>query len=94
VVLNGVGRQGTVWTVKTVKDGQGRSRTVKDGEGRSRTVRDGSVTMMKRWVTMSHDDKKTVTGRSRDDNGTVTVTGQNHNFYSTLNYSNNVHDKF
>jgi WD40 repeat protein len=38
--------------------------------------------MMKRWVTMSHDDKKTVTGRSRDGNGTVTVTGQNHNFYS------------
>ena len=36
-----------------------------------------------RSVTFSHDGLKMVTGRQWDGNGTVTVTGQNHNFYST-----------
>jgi hypothetical protein len=49
--------------------------------------------MMKRWVTISHDDKKTVTGRSRDGHGTVTVTGQNHNFYSNLSSIKNYLDR-
>jgi predicted Fe-S protein YdhL (DUF1289 family) len=43
----------------TVRNGVGRCGTVRDGEGRSR---DGEG----RWATMSHDDKKTVTRRSRD----------------------------
>ena len=56
------------WTSR----GEERCLTSRDGEGRyerRRTLKDGSVTMMKRWVTMSHDDKKTIMGRSRDGNG-------------------------
>jgi hypothetical protein len=34
---------------------------------------------------MGHDDKKTVTGRSRDDNGTV--TGQNQKFNSKSGFA-------
>ena len=49
----------------------GRWRTVLEGEGRCGHD-DG------RSVTFSHDDLKTVTGRKG------TVTGQNHNFYSSF----------
>jgi hypothetical protein len=35
----------------------------RSGFNRFGTVRDGSITMMSRWVTIGHDDQKTVMGR-------------------------------
>jgi len=64
----------------TVGNGQERSGTVGNGGERWRTMRDGQVrlgTIVSRWWTECHHGSRW----PENSNGTVTVTGQNHNFY-------------